>query len=188
MNQIWEGTSNILSLDLLRALGKTSKAVNAYTEFIEGILNSPPVKANAELQQSAKETQRALDNILRLLNLLFRNPHQQGIAESVARQLALAMSATLVGALLIQHAIWAATTSGDFTGSGSTDLYVVSAWTRLYLFEQRLDGAIADLEKGSIAPELENVRRVALDVDIRSNLPRGMGDICPYTGKMRASY
>jgi len=187
VNQIWEGTSNILSLDLLRALGKTSKAVNAFTEFIEGILNSPPVKSNSELQQSAKETQRALDNILTLLNLLFRNPHHQGIAESVARQLAFAMSATLVGALLMHHAIWAATT-GDSTGSGSTDLYVVSAWTRLYLFEQRLDGAIADLEKGAVGPELENVRRVALDVDSRSNLPRGMGDICPYTGKMRASY
>ena len=147
------------------------------------------MKANSELQQSAKETQRALDNILTLLNLLFRNPHQQGIAESVARQLALAMSATLVGALLIQHAIWAATTTGDSSGgSGSTDLYVVSAWTRLYLFEQRLDGTIADLEKGAVGPELENVRRVALDVDSRSNLPRGMGDICPYTGKMRASY
>lgn len=179
----------MLSLDLLRAIGKSSLSVKAYRDFILSILNSPHLNGTV-LRENAKKIQESLDKVLHLLSVLFEVGASKTLfSESVARQLAFAMSSTLIGALLVQQALWPGNGEvGDSKDGTFTDTFVVEMWTRLYLFEVRLDDVIADIEGGRSDADLEGVRRVALDVDRNSGLPRGMGDICPYTGKMRASY
>jgi len=169
----------------LRALGKSPLAVKAYADYITSIITSPHVSGVA-LREAAEKIKEALSKIQHLLSVLFNGPTTH-FSESVARQLAFAMSATFIAALLMQQAMWPG--NGEVGDSETfTDTFVVTLWARLYLFEVRLDDVINDLEKGKDTNILKGVRRVALDVDKATDLPRGMGDICPYTGKMRASY
>jgi len=96
---IWEGTTNVLSLDTLRALGKGG-ALEAITAEIEACctaatdpgLQQPVVAARAALRHATAWVAEAMSNTERV--------------ESGARRFALTLGRSLELALLCQHAQW----------------------------------------------------------------------------------
>ena len=85
VNSIWEGSGNIVSLDVLRAMRREPEAVDALQETLA----------------SARGADRHYDAHLATLQALLRDAQDQpGVARSVAQAIALAVSA----AELIRHA------------------------------------------------------------------------------------
>jgi acyl-CoA dehydrogenase len=97
---IWEGTTNVLSLDTLRALGKGG-ALEAIVAEVEACcaaatdpgLSAPITAARAALRHATAWVQEAM-------------PHAQRL-EAGARRFALTLGRSLELALLCQHAQWA---------------------------------------------------------------------------------
>jgi hypothetical protein len=97
---IWEGTTNVLSLDTLRALGKGGalEAIAAEVETCcasatDAGLGKPVEVARAALRHATAWVQEAMPHPTRL--------------ESGARRFAMTLGRTLELALLCQHAQWA---------------------------------------------------------------------------------
>ncbi len=97
---IWEGTTNVLSLDTLRALGKGG-ALEAITAEVESCcaaatdagLQQPVVAARAALRHATAWVQEAMSSPERV--------------EAGARRFAMTLGRSLELALLCQHAQWA---------------------------------------------------------------------------------
>ena len=108
LNSIWEGSGNVMCLDVLRAAGKTPDSLDILFEEIGQA-------AGADRQLDAHVT--ALKDRLR----------REGAAESQARRLVEAMILALQGALLVRHgdpavadAFCAARLAGDHGGAFGT--------------------------------------------------------------------
>ena len=97
---IWEGTTNVLALDLLRAL-RAEGALEALQAEVEGQLNT--VRGNA-LRTSAGRVARSLRTILAHAG----TPMDDESRQAGARAFALAIARTYAGALLLAHATWSA--------------------------------------------------------------------------------
>ena len=104
---IWEGTTNVLSLDLLRAMGHGAdlKAPTAVVERCAAACREPGL-ANA-----ARTARAGLDGAARWLTTAM----SQGevAVEAGARRFALTVGRSLALALLAEHAQWALDTHGD---------------------------------------------------------------------------
>ncbi|KAI8348983.1 acyl-CoA-dehydrogenase protein [Mortierella sp. GBAus27b] len=90
VNTIWEGTSNVMSLDVLRV---TVRSITA------------PLRSRPEWTKSSK----SLEECLVLIAIRFTSyatPDGCKILESSARGLSLVMADVFAGALLCQHAAW----------------------------------------------------------------------------------
>jgi len=84
LNSIWEGSGNVIALDILRAIGRSPESLEA-------------VRAEME---AARGADRRLDAAFDGLATMLNGP----VAESQARLLAERMAVCLQGALLAQHA------------------------------------------------------------------------------------
>jgi putative acyl-CoA dehydrogenase len=84
LNSIWEGSGNVICLDVLRAISREPESVAALMDEIEVARSG-----NAQLD-------RALDRI--------RNRLSAPIAESAARRLVEDLALALQGSLLVRHA------------------------------------------------------------------------------------
>ena len=104
---IWEGTTNVLSLDLLRALGKTGGLAPLTTEM-QRCADAVRQEALVEVTQQA---QRALAEASAWLNAA----RQKGrpTVEAGARRFALTLGHAFELALLARHAQWALDEDGD---------------------------------------------------------------------------
>ena len=99
MLPIWEGTTNVLSLDTLRALGKGG-ALEAIAQEVETCcaaatdpgLTKPAEAARAALRHATTWVQQAMP--------------QPTLLEAGARRFALTLARSLELALLCQHAQW----------------------------------------------------------------------------------
>ena len=101
---IWEGTTNVLGLDVLRAILKDG-ALGALLEDIKGKL--------ASVQQASleKSVRRVLESCSRLEG---SEPRPGGnLSGAGARSLALSLSRTYCGALLLEQAQWGFSHGGD---------------------------------------------------------------------------
>jgi putative acyl-CoA dehydrogenase len=108
---IWEGTTNILSLDVLRA-GEREGALQPFFEDCKRLLTtveSSPVGKHLEDSRV-----RVTDSLLRLVD------HSRQISDlrpdavqAGARALALGLARTYAGALLLNHAVWSIQHEGD---------------------------------------------------------------------------
>lgn len=103
---IWEGTTNVLSLDLLRALRCEDALEALVNDLVRRIERIPTALTPA--QQSVRV---AIDQLRR---------HFGGLAsadrthiEAGARHLAISLSRTIAGALLIEHAGWSLEREND---------------------------------------------------------------------------
>jgi putative acyl-CoA dehydrogenase len=94
---IWEGTTNVLSLDILRAL-RQEDALKALTSDVARRIERAP----AALSPARQRVHEAIDEIERYFALLASavRAHQ----ETGARHFAMSLSRTLAAALLIEHA------------------------------------------------------------------------------------
>ncbi|QMT60919.1 acyl-CoA dehydrogenase family protein [Legionella sp. PC997] len=97
---IWEGTTNILSLDALRAIHKENAAIF----FLEDIQNRLSQIKNKELIQPQIKTQhdvQKLKNHVQSMSQMSDEEQQAG-----ARQLSFALAQTFASSLLLEHAQW----------------------------------------------------------------------------------
>lgn len=104
---IWEGTTNILSLDALRAIHKENAAVF----FLEDIKKRLSHINHKELVPSQVKTQHAtekLQNHIQSMSQMSDEEQQAG-----ARQLAFALAQTYASSLLLEHAQWALQNNKD---------------------------------------------------------------------------
>ncbi|RUR28363.1 acyl-CoA dehydrogenase family protein [Legionella qingyii] len=104
---IWEGTTNILSLDALRAIHKENAAVF----FLEDMQKRLSHINNKELTHSQIKAQHAvhkLQNYIQSMSQMSDEEQQTG-----ARQLAFALAQTYAASLLLEHAQWALNNNKD---------------------------------------------------------------------------
>lgn len=109
---IWEGTTNVLSLDVLRAVAKTKGQVLA---ALKNDVQQKLSKAdNGDLLSCANKINEA---VMSLLTLTMK--HQDKM-ETAARDFAFNLSQVYIGALLVDHA--------SNTGMNETDIYACKRW------------------------------------------------------------
>lgn len=98
---IWEGTTNVLALDTLRALGKTAAPLHALRQKVQTCAQAV---TDARLQNAARATEGAVDmaaHWLQVSQTLGRDALEAG-----ARRFALTLGRALALALLTEHAQW----------------------------------------------------------------------------------
>jgi putative acyl-CoA dehydrogenase len=102
LNSIWEGSGNVICLDVLRAMGREPDSVAAFVQEIEGARG-----ANAAMDRAIDAAKNALSN---------------PPAESAARRLVETMALALQGAVLARNSTpamldaFCATRLGDHAG------------------------------------------------------------------------
>jgi alkylation response protein AidB-like acyl-CoA dehydrogenase len=97
---IWEGTTTVLALDTLRALGKSGERFGAIEEEARALVEAAK---DAALQKAAKQ---ALDAIARAKAWLTETAADRDALEAGARRFALTLGRSLELALLVRHAQW----------------------------------------------------------------------------------
>lgn len=98
---IWEGTTNVLCLDLLRVLRKHPDVVAVYAEDVRRRLSTAARDdATDDLRASVARVSEGLDAVLRFLS------EHQDKAPIAARDLAFSLTRVYIGALMIEHAAW----------------------------------------------------------------------------------
>ncbi|XP_077418704.1 acyl-CoA dehydrogenase family member 11 [Vanacampus margaritifer] len=114
---IWEGTTNILSLDLLRSVNRSSGMVlHAYFTHAKSLI------AGASGVSSLDPAVRAVDGALSQLKGFVQEATTKvpGYLELAARDLAYSLARIYTGALLIDHASW--------KGASPADVYAALRW------------------------------------------------------------
>ncbi|KAI8348948.1 hypothetical protein B0O80DRAFT_461521 [Mortierella sp. GBAus27b] len=97
VNTIWEGTSNVMSLDVLRVMTETSGGVlQVYSDTVRSIM--APLRSRPDLEECLV--------LIAIRFTSYATPDGRKILESSARGLSLAMADVFAGALLCQHAAW----------------------------------------------------------------------------------
>ena len=96
---IWEGTTNVLSLDLLRVLRREDPLEALLGDLAERIERVP-----AALAPARQRVREAIDQIRRHFAWLVSADRAH--MEAGARHLAISLSRTIAAALLIDHAAW----------------------------------------------------------------------------------
>nr|XP_006640530.1 PREDICTED: acyl-CoA dehydrogenase family member 11-like [Lepisosteus oculatus]XP_015221809.1 PREDICTED: acyl-CoA dehydrogenase family member 11-like [Lepisosteus oculatus] len=114
---IWEGTTNILSLDVLRCLAKS------HGQVLEAFFTDAKSKlATASGKRELGPAVTAVDSALGRLGQLVQTVAQLSprFLELAARDLAYSLARIYMGALLVDHAAW--------EGATKTDLYAALRW------------------------------------------------------------
>jgi alkylation response protein AidB-like acyl-CoA dehydrogenase len=98
---IWEGTTNVLSLDTLRALGRTGERLGALEEELRSAVGAA---TDAGLAAAGR---KALDALAHAKTWLFETfPKGPDALEAGARRFALTLGRATALALLVRHAQW----------------------------------------------------------------------------------
>ncbi|XP_062572220.1 acyl-CoA dehydrogenase family member 11-like [Saccostrea cucullata] len=95
---IWEGTTNILSLDVLRAITKSRGEV--LVAFHDDVISK--VTKVSRVQDLKDQGHRVKEATLQVMNFVQKNPDKLNMA---ARDLAYSLSRIYMGALLLDHAV-----------------------------------------------------------------------------------
>lgn len=118
---IWEGTTNILSLDALRVLQREDVLGDLLCELRARIESVP-----AALTEARQNILEAIDGIGRLLASLVEVDRAE--IEAGARDFAMDLSRVVAGALLIEHAAWSLETEGDLRPIISAQRWCRPGW------------------------------------------------------------
>ena len=97
---IWEGTTNVLSLDVLRAMRKEAAAMPFLEDIKQRItnINHPP------LLTAKEKTEKSIQYLALYIDKM--STASEEIMQANARQLAMALTQTYAAALLLEHAQW----------------------------------------------------------------------------------
>ncbi|KAF8935189.1 hypothetical protein BGZ58_005182 [Dissophora ornata] len=107
VNTIWEGTTNVLSLDVLRVMAETGgAALELYSESVRGII--APLKDQLQYTKSTQNIEKSLQMISSHFTK-YATLETRNLLEASARGLTFAMADVIAGALLCQHGAWSAT-------------------------------------------------------------------------------
>ncbi|CAL1534839.1 unnamed protein product [Lymnaea stagnalis] len=114
VNAIWEGTTNILSLDVLRAITKSSGSV--LDHYRDDVLQRvSPATSHSELGVAANAVESAVNKVL---SYAVKLPAR--CTEISAREFAYSLARIYMGALLIEHA--------NHKDASPTDVYTANRW------------------------------------------------------------
>ncbi|KAF9344859.1 hypothetical protein BGX26_003819 [Mortierella sp. AD094] len=104
VNTIWEGTSNVLSLDVLRVMAETGgDALELYSETVRNII--APLKDQAQWIKASQSIEKSLEMISNHFTN-YATLETRKLLEASARGLTFAMADVISGALLCQHSAW----------------------------------------------------------------------------------
>lgn len=135
---IWEGTTNILSLDVLRAIAKSNgEVLHAFHSETNKRLSE--VK-NPNLLNAAKKVKQSADEIMTFMK---DNMGHGDLLQTAARDFAYSLCRTYTGALLIDHAC-------SHVGS-EMDTYVAQRWC-----EQDLTPVVTNLKHNHYNKDAES--------------------------------
>ena len=96
---IWEGTSSVMSLDVVRAIHKTKgEAMTAFHSRVQGILTQA-IRCPA-MSNTSSIISKSLANII---NTMQSNPES---VQAMARDFCLSLAHTYIAALLLEHAMY----------------------------------------------------------------------------------
>ncbi|KAG9354429.1 hypothetical protein JZ751_001138 [Albula glossodonta] len=114
---IWEGTTNILSLDVLRCLVKTrGQALEAFFTEVKAKLEA--ACGNQDLAPSVMAVDHALYKLGKFASAAARKA--PSYLELAARDFSYSLANIYIGALLIDHAAW--------EGASHSDIYATLRW------------------------------------------------------------
>ncbi|KAG0230301.1 hypothetical protein BGW42_001043 [Actinomortierella wolfii] len=104
VNTIWEGTTNVLSLDVLRVMSETGgEALQQYSDEVRNIC--APFRFHPELAASCKSLEECLVLIATRFTA-YATADGRATLEASARGLSMAMADVFAGALLCEHSFW----------------------------------------------------------------------------------
>ncbi|XP_061162322.1 acyl-CoA dehydrogenase family member 11-like [Saccostrea echinata] len=103
---IWEGTTNILSLDVLRAITKSKGEV--LVAFHDDVISK--VTKVSRVQELQDQGHRVKEATLQVMNFVQKNPDKLNMA---ARDLAYSLTRIYMGAILLDHAVECGLTQTD---------------------------------------------------------------------------
>lgn len=150
VNTIWEGTTAVLSLDLVRVLvGKNGIECWKVTKdgILESIGKAKNIKAHPELIEASERLLRYVDIVESKVIAIVKGASKGGLTpalEASARPLLMSIGEVVAASLLIEHAAWAVSTQEK---EFESDVWCASA----YVTEQRILGELtqdpADFDK-----------------------------------------
>lgn len=114
---IWEGTTNILSLDTLRAIQRE----NAFEPLIADMETLLSKIKSLELKELCSHAIRQIEDIKAFAKK--STATSEDYVQSMARQMSFNLAATYMGALLIEHADWSIQNEKD-----SRNLLIAKRW------------------------------------------------------------
>jgi hypothetical protein len=97
---IWEGTTNILSLDVLRAI----ESVGSLEPFFKDVLQRVAGVRNAELQDAARRTTQAVSKASEFVSQSMQKGEEY--LQAAARRFAFTLSKIFAASLLLEAAEW----------------------------------------------------------------------------------
>jgi acyl-CoA dehydrogenase len=107
---IWEGTTNVLSLDVLRAMGKGGALQSVVDEVYTVTQSLRDARLVDVGERCRRAVTRASDVAMKLVSEAAQSADRASVAlaqlEAQARRLSLTLGRSLEGALLAQHAQW----------------------------------------------------------------------------------
>ncbi|MBN8727227.1 MAG: acyl-CoA dehydrogenase family protein [Xanthomonadales bacterium] len=127
---IWEGTTNVLALDTLRALGAVGFA---------------PLRRGAEalLGEAGADPHGVLATLVEAEHWLGRHASDRDLLQASARPLAFTLARTFAAALLARHAAWAHG-QGDRRPAAALQLFAADGLSRLGAPDMDAIGLLAD--------------------------------------------
>lgn len=122
VNTIWEGTTNVLAMDVVRVLRQTKG--DAYKLFEKALLDKIAVSSkNAmQLEGAIARVRHALVNIRVFIETQLEAP----LFDASARDMTFALGRVLAAVLLIEQASWAV---GNSRPEAEQDIAVAIKWT-----------------------------------------------------------
>ncbi|KAI8340250.1 acyl-CoA dehydrogenase/oxidase [Chlamydoabsidia padenii] len=146
VNTIWEGTTNVLALDVLRVLQKSKGgALNTYIKAKKRCVMTKKIQVSTSsvLKDAAKRIQSALDDIS-----AFVTRHQGSVGvETTMRQVTYALGRVTAGVLLLEQAVWAISIKSEVA---EQDILAVNHWCQ-----------DSDFSKPLVAPSSETILQEA---------------------------
>ncbi|KAJ8380363.1 hypothetical protein SKAU_G00011410 [Synaphobranchus kaupii] len=134
---IWEGTTNVLSLDVLRCLAKShGQVLEAF--YLEVKVKLEAASGNQALAPPVIAVDRALSKLGQFVQAAAHKA--PSYLELAARDLSYSLARIYMGALLIENAAW--------EGASHSDIYAATRWC-----EQDLCPVVSNKEGGWYSPE-----------------------------------
>jgi alkylation response protein AidB-like acyl-CoA dehydrogenase len=131
---IWEGTTNVLALDALRALAATGTEPLLYA-------------ADTLLAEAGDDRHGIRATIEAAAVWLSAQAHDRDALEAGARGLAFTLARTFAAALLARHAAWAERTRGDLRARAALRIFASRGLSRLAV--PAMDAAAALIDNGA---------------------------------------
>ncbi len=137
---IWEGTTNVLALDALRALAHGDGGLVALREKVAG---SAATTSDAALAGAAQQAEAAVDHALRWLRA---TAGDRMLLEAGARRFGLTLGRALALALLVEAAGWSLANEHDGRARAAALRFAATAIDHIADADPRLDAALANDE------------------------------------------